>query len=255
MDQQMRARSSGFTLIELLVVVSIIALLVSILLPALGKAREQAKAAVCKSNLRTIGLSETLYAADNNDYLVWSRGDTPNNDGFYWAAQLWAIYNKTSIPTKYEADRKPIEKPDWLYCPSQKLPDPINTWDDVRIQKGPNYYWWLQNICYSRNNEGQGWYQGGQVDPQLKLTRIKRPSEFVDVLDGGPHMIFNGAAIYVDLYIDGVLNEKTYTETAPLPGRVAVYRHSSGEGLNLLLWDGHVDSVYRSVTRRYRTNL
>lgn len=54
----------GFTLIELLVVVSIIALLVSILMPALGKAREQAKQVVCSSNLRQWGIALYAYVSD-----------------------------------------------------------------------------------------------------------------------------------------------------------------------------------------------
>lgn len=58
-------KSSAFTLIELLVVVAIIALLVSILIPALGRAREQAKFGVCASNLRQIGQGITLYANSN----------------------------------------------------------------------------------------------------------------------------------------------------------------------------------------------
>ena len=55
------SRYPGFTLIELLVVVAIIALLVSILLPSLSKAREQAKAAVCGSRLRSFGQASALY--------------------------------------------------------------------------------------------------------------------------------------------------------------------------------------------------
>ena len=58
---------NGFTLIELLVVVSIIALLVSILLPSLQTAREQAKSVVCKSNLSQMRLAWAMYLDDNNE--------------------------------------------------------------------------------------------------------------------------------------------------------------------------------------------
>ena len=58
-------RHSGFTLIELLVVISIIALLIGILLPALGAARSTARLAQCQSNLRQTGIARTAYAVDN----------------------------------------------------------------------------------------------------------------------------------------------------------------------------------------------
>ncbi len=57
-------KKSAFTLIELLVVISIIALLVSILMPALGKARKQARNVLCLNNLRQLSLTFTLYAHD-----------------------------------------------------------------------------------------------------------------------------------------------------------------------------------------------
>ena len=60
-------RSKGFTLIELLVVVAIIALLVSILLPALGKAKELTRRVACSANLRSIGQSFAMYRMSNNE--------------------------------------------------------------------------------------------------------------------------------------------------------------------------------------------
>ncbi len=64
----MKRRQKGFTLIELLVVVAIIALLISILLPSLSRARELAKRAVCASNLRGIGQGHHIYANDNFEW-------------------------------------------------------------------------------------------------------------------------------------------------------------------------------------------
>ncbi len=61
--------STGFTLIELLVVISIMSLLMSILLPALSRARELGKRIVCQSNLRQLTFAWTMYAMDNDDKL------------------------------------------------------------------------------------------------------------------------------------------------------------------------------------------
>src|SRR4051812_18470536 len=63
------ARKSGFTLVELLVVIGIIALLISILLPALNRAREQARKTQCLSNLRTQGQIMQMYMNQNKGAL------------------------------------------------------------------------------------------------------------------------------------------------------------------------------------------
>ena len=60
-------RLRGFTLIELLVVIAIIALLISILLPSLSRARELSKRLVCQSNIKGIGTSCKIYSNDNNE--------------------------------------------------------------------------------------------------------------------------------------------------------------------------------------------
>lgn len=62
----------AFTLVELLVVISIIALLLSILMPSMQKAREQAKKIICGSNVKQIVLAELLYAQDNDNFLPGS---------------------------------------------------------------------------------------------------------------------------------------------------------------------------------------
>ncbi len=93
-EKQLRGVRNGFTLIELLVVISIIAVLLSILIPSLNKAKESARQVVCMSNLRQIGLSLSNYAAGHDNYMIciWDAVQDSRikrvHPGLHWAGLL-----------------------------------------------------------------------------------------------------------------------------------------------------------------------
>ena len=78
----------GFTLIELLVVVAIIALLISILLPALSLARAQAKQLLCLTNLHSLGQAAMLYANENEGTVIRAELDVGTHDNIHYAVSL-----------------------------------------------------------------------------------------------------------------------------------------------------------------------
>ena len=108
----------GFTLIELLVVIAIIALLMAILMPALQRVRKQARAVVCKSNLKQWGAVFLMYTDDHNGHFMSGRtsGDIDEN----WVVATLAYYNEAKIrlcptatkPTS-EGQRHPFAA--WVY--------------------------------------------------------------------------------------------------------------------------------------------
>lgn len=87
-------KSKGFTLIELLVVVAIIAVLVAILLPALGKARAMSKRAICGVNWRQVGVYCQLYQQANNDWMMPGPGNRVSIEILDWDIGR-AGYNQT----------------------------------------------------------------------------------------------------------------------------------------------------------------
>ena len=100
--QHAGVKANAFTLIELLVVIAIIAILAAMLLPALSAARSSAKSASCVSNLKQLGLTSTMYTADNNGYLLpgtnaYSGGST----GVPWGG-LVLPYISEDLPSNWD---------------------------------------------------------------------------------------------------------------------------------------------------------
>ena len=148
-------RIRGFTLVELLVVIGIIALLISMLLPALNRARDAAKTAVCLSQLRQIGIASVLYAGDHRDYLVpsFTLPATPDGDRIH---QFLAKYVPNTAGSTV-----------WT-CPNA-IPG-VN--EEFPMTYGAN-----QSVHVFMNNTLP------KIPPQAKITQIRRSSEVIAFAD------------------------------------------------------------------------
>jgi prepilin-type N-terminal cleavage/methylation domain-containing protein len=114
-----RRKTSAFTLIELLVVVAVIALLIAILLPSLGRARERAKRSACLAKLHQLHLALACYAEENNDQVpVGYRSASKQFNSMVYsttAGGQWVLFGLLHRANYLPAPRV-------LYCPSETSP-------------------------------------------------------------------------------------------------------------------------------------
>src|SRR5688500_16115483 len=95
-----RRRRRAFSLVELLVVIGIIALVIGMLLPALGRARRNAKAAQCLSNMRQMQAAALAYAVDHKGWLIqagFGHGSVVSDEGVAWFNTLQQYYQNKLV--------------------------------------------------------------------------------------------------------------------------------------------------------------
>jgi len=229
---------SGFTLIELLVVISIIALLMSILVPALKKTKERARTVVCLSNERQQGLAMFMYAGANdgkvsNSFTVSGHGPPPP------LGSATAVYERLE-PYGPPQPQQNIRKPDGIWiCPSDKpaknypdtYPPRIIGWQYTYYSRkyGQNQY-----VSYAINSSNEGGYKAGYgmyahggVAYSRKLTEIKRTATTM-------------------MFVDGCL-----TRTLAYSGHMYAMFHNEEKAQNIVTADGHAETVTDFIESGY----
>lgn len=267
-----RPHKQGFTLIELLVVIAIIAVLASMILPALGKAKLKAIGTNCVNNQRQLALGFTMYANDNEDDMLPTQG---NPAGGFWRGP--SRNNGTGAPistgTTIEQAEQYVKNgikfsPLFKYVPqagSYHCPGDLRS---KRLRPGRGWAW----DSYSKANgmNGGGW-QGGAQPPYQKLSQVYLPAAalvFIEEADPrghnlgtwvidvqpnprwvDPFAVFHGSNSSIG-FADGHSENHRWLEATTLEAA-----RNSSEGRNSFFWSGglmRLNKDYRWVHRNYK---
>lgn len=227
-------KKNAFTLIELLVVISIIAMLLSILLPSLTKAKEKAQSVVCQANLKSWGVVVSLYANNNKDsFWTGYYGQTNPNDEWIWALKPY------------------YENSDLCLCPAATRLNLSIGGPKLAWYIDPAYPWTPAQQKYFRVGDygsygSNGWLMnppvktiyGGKLDARFlwrKLSNVKRPSKVPVFADSqlpiGLPLSDNRVPAY---------NGEPFWGSDHL-GRFCMKRHS--KGMNMVVVDGSANYI------------
>ncbi len=233
----------AFTLIELLVVIAIIGILAAMLLPALNKARNKAKTALCTSNLKQIGVAVTLYADDYNGCYPPGYENAAGSD---WHLLIGPYLAKSQTTYTSGGTKSPV-----FICPASVMVPPAGTTISLTYTAHRAMFW-----CNPACNIN------GNIISQYLLTQCSRPSEVVLVFDGCQQSVdstttFDAQACSDQLgdstlaYGSAIANKPDQPEPmdptknvdGPNGQGLIRWRHYNNNGANFLMVDGHVESL------------
>lgn len=230
MDPRIRINKQrdAFTLIELLVVIAIIAVLASLILPALGSAKAKAKRTGCLSNLRQQGLAWQIYLNENDSKFPDARMSKSRLPGGYKPWDGWPFSDPRS-GWALELMQAEIRSGQIWTCPSvvnsQMMKFPSSFQKISEDPSGPisTYWMWRFDRIDDPIPLDNFW---GKSQSQVMGDLVKANNKFIG-LPSGPSQV----ELVVDIYYPGTIDP---VETA-LKGRAAHF-----DGKNRLMLDGHV---------------